>query len=178
MKNLKLTVLSLAFIAFAASCSKKDHYTENSVSNVSNTTSAKVSADSTGWQSVSQWQLIKQDNNSVYYFNIADKKFTSEVASDGLVLVFKKNAGSMVALPSEETIGNVSSYWYHQVTVGNLLILSDVHNSTNEPGAENYFKYVVITPDQLKSLETQGYTRSSLMNLTFDQAKKLFGFND
>lgn len=174
MKNIKPSVLGLVLIVAIASCSKKDVYSDSANQDSSiQSSSVAVPADTTSWHSAAQWETAKQDNHSVSYFNIADAKITSEVASEGLVLVYKKKGGTTVAIPYEEKNGNESTYWYHQVTEGNLLILSDSNGKTSQPSADNSFKYIVITPDQLKSLETQGHSKSNLMDMTYEQANQL-----
>lgn len=178
MKSIKLSVLGMALIVVIASCSKKDAYSDETISQDSSIkSSAAAAVDNNSWHTTAQWESAKQDNYSVYYFNIADAKITSDVASDGLVLVYKKQGGTSVAMPYEEKSGDNSVYWYHQVTDGNLLILSDSYNKASQPGADASFKYLIVTPDQLKSLDAQGHSRSNLMDMTYEQASKLLSSN-
>jgi hypothetical protein len=173
MKNKKISVLGLALVVVFASCSKKDVYDENTNEVAAQASSTAVQASNAGWQAASQWESAKQDNLAVYYFNIEDAKITPEVASDGLVLVYKKKGGASVAMPYEEKNGSDSVYWYHQVTDGNLLILSDTYGSAVQPTSDNQFSYLVINPDQLKSLEAKGHSRSDLMDMTYEQASQI-----
>lgn len=174
MKNLKLPLIGLTLVIAIASCKKNDYQVDQPVQTESAAPAAKTdSVDNIGWQSSSNWEASKQENFSVYYFNIDDAKITSDVAENGLVLVYKKNGSAVASLPSEEKNNNSSNYWYHQVTEGNLLILCDAYGAALQPGTNNSFKYFILTPDQLKDLEAKGHSSADLMNLTYAEAKAL-----
>src|SRR2546423_11644502 len=134
MKNLKLPLIGLTLILAVASCKKNDFQEEaQPVQTESATSEVKTnsSVDNIGWQSSAKWEASKQENFSVYYFTIDDAKITSDVAENGLVLVYKKYGSAVASLPSEEKGNNSSNYWYHQVTEGNLLILCDAYGTAS-----------------------------------------------
>jgi hypothetical protein len=180
MKNLKLPLIGLTLILAVASCKKNDLQEESQPVQTESAASAVItdSVDNIGWQSSANWEASKQENFSVYYFTIDDAKITSDVAENGLVLVYKKNGSAVASLPSEEKGNNSSNYWYHQVTEGNLLILCDAYGAASQPGTNNSFKYFILTPDQLKNLESKGHSSADLMNLTYAEAKGLLNQNN
>jgi hypothetical protein len=173
LKNIKPSVLGLAITLIVASCSKKDVYNETADQSSTVTSAESVNANIPDWHSASQWDSVKQDKHAVFYFSMADSRITSDVVTDGLVLVYKKNNSTTVTLPFKEVSGNTATNWYHQVTEGNVLIFSDNSNDSNQPGAGNSFSLIVIAPDQLKSLASNGHTPSSLMDMTYEQVSKL-----
>jgi hypothetical protein len=172
MKNVKFSILGLSLLLLAASC-KKDDFQESA-------STATTQASDAGWQTAANWETVNQQTFSVQYFTIDDENITDDVADNGLVLVFKKNAGAINALPFEEANTgtakaeeSTANYWYHQVTKGSLLVSCDVNNASATPNTANSFKYIIITPEKLQSLETDGYTAEKLMNLSYADAKAL-----
>jgi hypothetical protein len=181
MKNPKLPISLLLLIVLGASCKKSDFQDDKASSSLATTNTVAVAnpaVDSIGWNSSAKWDVAKQDNYSVYYFNIKDDKITDNVAENGLVLVYKKNGSSVSALPVEEKgTGSSSMYWYHQITEGNIMITVDAYGTSTEPASANTFKYFVITPEQLKSLEAKSYNAASLMNLSYNEVKSVLASN-
>jgi hypothetical protein len=181
MKNPKLPISLLLLIVLGASCKKSDYLNDKASSSLASETSvvaASPAVDSIGWNPSANWEVAKQDDYSVYYFNIKDDKITNDVAENGLVLVYKKNGSSVSALPVEEKASGANSlYWYHQITEGNLMITVDAYGTSTEPASANTFKYFVITPEQLKSLEAKKYTAASLMDLSYNEVKTILESN-
>jgi hypothetical protein len=180
MKNFKLPILSLSVALVVASC-QKDDFREDAATDLTTTTATALNAsDTIGWKSTTQWDVADQETFSVRYFTIEDPAITADVADNGLVLLFKRNGAAINALPFEEgaATGEEESasdnYWYHQVTEGSLLISCDVFGNKAVPGAANSFKYFVITPEKLQSLETDGYNAEKLMGLSYTEAATLF----
>jgi hypothetical protein len=176
MKNVKFSILGLSLILLAASC-KKDDFQE---SNETATETTATQTSDAGWQTAANWETVNQETFSVQYFTIADENITDEVADNGLVLVFKKNAGAINALPFEEANAgtakaeeSTANYWYHQVTKGSLLVSCDVNNTSATPNTANSFKHIIITPEKLEALQSDGYTTEKLMNLSYADAKAL-----
>lgn len=180
MKNVKLPVLGLSLVLLMASCKKND-YKEASATDAT-TATASSEADSLGWKTSSTWENADQGSFSVHYFTIQDSAITSDVADNGMVLVFKKNGTAVNALPFEEATSVAqtatekttnANYWYHQVSTGSLLISCDLYKAAATPDNANSFKYFVLTPEKLQSLETSGYTAEKLMNLSYSAAASL-----
>ena len=177
MKNSKLPLITLSLVLFFASCKKED--TKQSAESTA-TATALSAADTTGWASISQWQKADQGTFSIHYFTIQDSSITSDVADNGLVLVFKKNGSNINSLPFEET-ANASTttqetnpnYWYHQVSEGSLLISYDVYKAAATADVANTFKYFVLTPEKLQTLQSSGYTTEKLMNLGYAEVANL-----
>lgn len=182
MKNVKLPLLCLSMVLLVASC-KKDDFKENALTDVAISAAIEMDeADSIGWKTSGSWETADQETFSVRYFSIEDANITEDVTDNGLVLLFKKNGKSVNAMPFEENEGAVAeegiskaNYWYHQVTEGSLLISCDVYESAKAPGAENSFKYFIVTPEKLKNLEADGHTTEELMGLGYKEALALLG---
>lgn len=177
MKNVKLPILGLSLVLLVASC-KKDDFKEAGTD--ATTTEQLSGTDTTGWHSSSQWETADQESFSVRYFTIEDANITADVADNGLVLLYKKNGTAINTLPFEEgaaaaedaEVKTNANYWYHQVTEGSLLISCDVYGSQT-PDAANSFKYFIITPEKLQSLQEDGHTTEELMNLSYADAASL-----
>ena len=181
MLNYKSSILAVSLAFVMASCSKID-FEEEAVSEVA--VHSEIAANAVGWQSSFVWETVGQDELSVHYVTIEDDGITTDVADDGLVLLFKRNGASVSSLPIEEGAGAqesateesaapLSKYWYHQVSAGNLLITCDDYAKSGTPEGANSFKYFIITPEKLQSLSTEGYTAESLMALDYDAAAAL-----
>jgi hypothetical protein len=182
MKNVKFSILGLSLLLLTASCKKEDFQETNQ-------TDAETVATETaqaGWQSATNWETVNQQTLSVQYFTINDDNITDEVADKGLVLVFKKNENAINALPFEEANAGTAkaeeaganeksnaNYWYHQVAKGSLLVSCDLYTASATPNTANSFKYFIITPEKLQSLEKDGYTTDKLMNLSYADAASL-----
>ena len=178
MKNVKFPILALSLVLLTTSCQKND-FSEEPATEVAPTT-ALTDADAAGWQTSTTWEVADQETFSVQYFTIEDAAITSEVADNGLVLLYKKSGQAVNALPFEESASTstegtesaAANYWYHQVTEGSLLISRDVYGKET-PDVASAFKYFVITPDKLQALEADGYTTETLMNLKYADAAAL-----
>lgn len=181
MKNMKLPILGLSLVLLVASC-KKDDLKEDSAQDATTTSVADTKVASQSWKTITQWEKADQGTFSVHYFTIADSSITADVADNGLVLVFKKDGSSIHSLPFEETKASSkesdnttasANYWYHQVSDGNLLVSYDIYNTPATPETASSFQYFVITPDQLNTLQSNGYTTEKLMGLSYADAANL-----
>jgi len=166
-------------VLLVASC-KKDDFKETSATDAATSGAlASNEADTVGWKTASQWTKADQGAFSIHYFTIQDSTITSDIADNGLVLVYKKSGTSVNALPFEETASSSqgtsaenknANYWYHQVTAGNLLISCDVYKAATTSETANSFRYFIITPEKLQTLATSGYTIDKLMSLGYADA--------
>lgn len=162
-------ILSIITILTVVSCQKTDFNNEADV------TAAAANTDTIGWKQASQWKTSDQETFAVHYVAIEDAQITSDVADNGLVLLFKKNGAAINGLPLEENAAenNPSKYWYHQVSAGSLLISCDAYDNSGTPDVANTFKYFVVTPEKLRSLEENGYPTEKLMGLRYEEAAAL-----
>jgi hypothetical protein len=184
MKIMKWPILGLSIVLVATSCNKED-FKEEAAADLTTSSARLNQADTIGWKSSAKWETADQQTFSVRYFTIEDPAITTDVADNGLVLLFKRSGSAINALPFEEgqasentaddAENNTSNYWYHQVAEGSLLISCDVYSKATTPDNANSFKYFVITPEKLQSLETDGYTTEKLMNLDYTEAAALLG---
>jgi len=84
MNKHKLMVLGMSAVLFASSCKKNDLQTS-----VAQASAAKA-VQSSEWKSISNWSTQSQENYKVYSSNVQDSAISSAVASQGLVLAYKK----------------------------------------------------------------------------------------
>ena len=133
----------------------------------------KTSSSASEWKSLTDWSSQSEENYTVYTTTIEDKTITSDIASQGLVLAYKKTSGSTVALPCDEKGSNGSYFWYYQISDGNIVFSADAYGKTNKPGRDQGFAYYIISPDKLNDLQTKGYSKAQLMKLTYEEASKL-----
>jgi hypothetical protein len=170
MKNLK-PLVPVAIMLLTFSCKKNDFREESSeVQQTSNEVSEAPLTVAETWQSPSNWEQSKQKKYTVFYTKITDEAITADVVSKGLVLAYQKNGEAIQSLPYEDK--KSSSYWYHQISEGSILILCDSYG-TYSPASGNSFTYLVITPDELKTLQANGHSVGDLMSLSYDQVKSL-----
>ena len=162
MKLFKIA-FSILCIALLASCKKEDV--------AANTSANKASASVSGtaqWRSLN-WTNSKDDSITTYSSKISDSSINENIASTGLVLVFKKNNSTVESLPAQDK--DLNTYWYYQVANGAVTINGDSKSDQNMSGQS--FSYFVITFEKLSALEAQGKTKGDLLQLTYDEAVAL-----
>jgi len=167
MNKHKLMVLGLSVVLFASSCKKNDM--ESTVAQ----SSAASAVKSSDWKSISKWSTQSQENYTVYSSNLQDSTISSSVASQGLVLAYKKNGTTISALPYEEKAGTGSYFWYYQVSQGGISIMVDAYGGATTPASSLGFKYFVISADKLNQLESAGHSKAELMKSSYDEASAL-----
>ena len=160
-------VLGLSAVLFASSCKKND--TESTVAQASAASAVKSSE----WKPISNWSAQAQENYTVFSSNLQDSTISSSVASQGLVLAYKKNGTAVSALPYEEKAGSGSYFWYYQVAQGGISIMADAYGGAKAPASGLGFKYFVLSADKLSQLESQGKSKAELMKLSYDEASAL-----
>ena len=160
MKNYKPLLLGFIIVSFIASCKKED-VRQTNLQNASESISK-----GSQWTSLSDWSNLKTQNSTTYFSTFSDSTITADVASTGLVLIFKKNENDIQSLPFQEKDGK--AYWYYQVSKNKIRINSD--NSNGESLNRQSFSYFVITPEKLSVLEANGKTKSDLLQLSYEQA--------
>jgi hypothetical protein len=160
MKNYKPLLLAFIVVSVIASCKKED-VRQTTLQNVSESISK-----GSQWTSLSDWSNLKTENSTTYFSTFSDSSITPDVASTGLVLIFKKIENNIQSLPFQEK--DSKTYWYYQVSKGKIRINSD--NSNGENLNRQSFSYFVITPEKLSVLEANGKTKSDLLQLSYEQA--------
>jgi hypothetical protein len=176
MKNLKAPLIAIAFILSLASCKKNDvkPNTENATPNTTQNVQSVLNVQSLSWKSADDWKVANQQSFKVFYTSLSDTSITSDVVSSGMVLVYKKSLdGTISRLPFEEKVaGQVSNYWYYQVSEGKVLISCDNYTNSSSVSKDN-FQVVVVNKEQINSLTNKGYENSKLMELDYNQVSGL-----
>ncbi len=173
MKKTQAPFLALFILLFAAGCRKEmsDINTqETPESDVISVQSKTTGIAESGWTENSDWNMVEQPSHNVYFTNIATDAITAAAADKGMVRVFKAGAnGESVSLPFEETKGSQKLYWYYQVTEGNIMIAVDVYGSKSNPATSSQFKHIVMNQEAVSTFESNGTSRSDLMELSADE---------
>jgi hypothetical protein len=172
MNKHKLPVLGFSLLLLIASCKKNDVQHENTLGNSPVAAAMAASAKASDWKTLSSWASAKGDKFTTYSSKVSDSSITSSVTSRGLVLAFVKNGSTINALPFQQK-GTNDSYYYYQVSNGTITLSCDNYSGTANVSSEA-FKYFVFTPEKLKDLESQGYTKIKLMQLAYEDVAALF----
>ncbi|HJW15818.1 MAG TPA: hypothetical protein VJ499_01780 [Flavisolibacter sp.] len=172
MNKHKLPVLGLSLILLITSCKKNDVQHENTLGNSPVAAAMAASAKASDWKTLSSWASAKGDKFTTYTSKITDSSITSSVTSRGMVLAFVKDGSTINALPFQKK-GTNDSYYYYQVSNGSISLSCDNYSGTANLSSE-VFKYFVFTPEKLKDLESQGYTKIKLMQLAYEDVAALF----
>jgi hypothetical protein len=171
MKGMKFLALAIGVLTIV-SCRKESMQqeavnTEVPAADVSTTTSsARLSA----WQQVNSWSAAKQ-SGSVYTGRIDDVAITTEITNTGMVLLFSKNGATTQSLPFKQ---DDNTYWSYQVEEGSVIVNADAGVSKTTMDNNRQFQYIVLSKEQLDALEAKGYSRSSLINISYQSASTLF----
>jgi hypothetical protein len=128
---------------------------------------------SSGMKTVSSWSSEKMDKYTEFSSTVEDKNITSDIVSKGLVLAFKKSSNSVVSLPASEKSGLSAYSWYYQVAEGSIVFSADAYGLAKEPASNQSFDYFVVSEEKIKDLESKGYSKDQLMNLSYSDAASL-----
>ena len=80
---------------------------------------------------------------------------------------------SSQALPFEETNGSQKTYWYYEVSDGNIMLMADVYGDRMNPFTNSSFKYIVIGDEEMQDIQNKGITKKDLKRLSYDDLNKL-----
>ena len=163
MKNNFLALMLMGLVAFA-SCKKTDVPTtqdEVETPAITAVSGVKLSA----WQQPATWNA-NASNGSVEA-SLSDNAISSEVVNEGMVLVYAQKGNDRSAMPFQAN----NASWFYQVSEGSIAIYG---NGAAGSEKEMSFSYVVLSKEQVATLESNGTSKSDLLNLSFEQAKQLF----
>ena len=124
-------------------------------------------------KTVSNWPSEKMDKYTEFSSTIEDKNITSDVVSKGLVLAFKKSSNSVINLPASEKSGLSAYTWYYQVAEGSIVFSADAYGLAKAPNSNQSFDYFILSEEKIKDLESKGYSKDQLMNLSYSDAAAL-----
>ncbi len=170
MNKHKLPVLGFSLLLLITSCKKNDVQHEDTMTN-STAIAAPAITKASEWKSFSNWTSSKEEKFTSHSSKVTDSSITNAVATSGLVLAFSKAGNTIQALPFQEKGAN-DSYWYYQISKDAITLSCDNYNGT-APVNTTEFKYFVFTPEQLKNLETKGYSKLQLLQLTYEEVAAL-----
>ena len=135
----------------------------------------QIKNSETEWSAPVQIEKAERSNHTVFYTNIKAPDITAESA-DEFVRIFKKdNSGriSSHALPVEETNGSQKTYWYYEISEGNIMISADVYGDRINPFTNSSFKYIVIDDSDVQNIQSKGINKKDLKKLSYDDLNKL-----
>ena len=164
MKHYKLPLATIAFSLAIAGCRKADL----SLSSAASATAATGSSTmrSGNWNTISDWQTSQTGSTTVLYSIIRDSSINSDVFSSGMILVYKKDGLKTQVLPFEEAraAGNID--WRYQVSEKTIQITAEGNGLNSiENGS---FLYLIVSGDQLRLLETKGYTHDNILRQSYN----------
>lgn len=148
----KILFLSLILIVAIASCKKED----NKMDSAQTAQNAVIASD---WKTV-EWNA----SDSVYEGVLPDEKISSDIVSNGLILVYAKSNTNQL-LPAK--IGN--SNLFYQVENGSVKINA---NNTS-PDKALQFSYIIFSKEQLNTLTQKGVTTPELIKMNYEQVKQI-----
>ncbi|MGZ5286589.1 MAG: hypothetical protein ACXWB9_05355 [Flavisolibacter sp.] len=163
MKNNFLVFMLMGLVAFS-SCKKTEVATpQDEFENPATTTTGDVKLSA--WQQPATWN--SNTSNGSVEASLSDNAISAEVVNEGMVLVYAQQGNDRSAMPFQAN----NASWFYQVSEGNIAIYGN-----GAAGSENEmsFSYVVLSKDQVSTLESNGTSKSDLLNLSFEQAKQLF----
>ena len=165
MKNVRFPLFGLALVLLIASCKKQDVKSPAASNALQSSSTTKASQ----WNSLTNWSSLTADSSTTFYTKMSDSLVTSDIVSNGLVLVYKKSGNDIESLPFQDKSNKV--YWYYQVSKGSIRISGNNASSQNVNGQS--FSYFIITPEKISALQSNGKTKLDLMQLSYDQAAAL-----
>ena len=136
------------------------------------TAAAVPAAPAPEWKTITSWTSNKAEKFTTYAASTSDSSITDAVTSKGLVLAFVKNGDKISALPFQEKGAN-DAYWYYQVSTGTITFSLDSYKGSQNLDAAG-FKYFSFSPEQLKDLESKGYSKIKLMQLSYEEVAALY----
>ena len=169
MNKKKLLVWAFGAAMMVTACRKNDVLNNTASAPAAAATSADTTTASS-WKAFSNWSAEPQEKYTVYTNTIDASSISAAVASKGLVLVYKKSGSNIIALPGEEKGSTGSYFWYYQVSQGKLSITADAYDHAPAPGAEQNFRYFILSAEKLDELQGKGYSKAELMTLTYENA--------
>lgn len=149
----KILFLSLILIVAISSCKKED----NKMESAQTAENAVIVSD---WKTV-EWNA----SDSIYEGALPDEKISSDIVSNGLILVYAKSNNTNQLLPAK--IGN--SNLFYQVENGSVKINA---NNTS-PNEALQFSYIVFSKEQLNTLAQKGITTLELIKMNYEQVKQI-----
>jgi len=155
---MKIQIIGLVLLFALFSCKKND--IENNQVQTAEIENAKTTQAS-GWTTIQNWSGSGSSFQSV----IADKNITSDIASQGLVLLFVKANNSTQMLPVKI---DQTNFYYH-VENGSISITA----SGESVNKSFEYTYVVFSKDQLQKLEEKGFSKSQLVKMDYEPLKQL-----
>ena len=156
-------ILGLALVSIFTACRKNDLPANEAPEPQPLVAEVKATNN---WKSVSSWSSNTADNSTSFSSRIEDSSLSSEVVSNGLVLVYMKKGENAVSLPFTEEGTKLN--WHYQVS-NNVLQINGDASGTTEVSNEQ-ISYFVISPEKIKTLEAEGTSKLDLMSFTYEKA--------
>lgn len=174
MKSL-YKIAGLLTLCVIASC-RKDQLDQTSSTAIS--TSTPIEQKSTVHSSEitpASWTAVNQPSHSVFHTQIDANNLNADVDKSVIRIarIDPSGTASTKELPFEETRGSQKSYWYYEVMDGSIMVSVDVYGSRDNPAAKSSFKYVALDNKAVQTMEAKGFTRNSLMKMSYDNLDKL-----
>ena len=167
-------ITGVLLLCAIVSC-KKDQLESNSLkeSHLNSNTTEQIQNED--WSAPVEVQKADRSSHTVFYTNIKAQDINTENPG-GLIRIYKKDYKGNInprALPYEETNGSQKTYWYYEVSDGNIMIYADVYGDRTNPFTNNSFKYIVIDDADLQQMQNKGINKKDLRRLSYEDLTKL-----
>lgn len=116
----------------------------------------------TAWTGLTNWNARQTGQETVNSGNITDAAISADVLSNGIVLVYAKQQNQVNQLPFRSGQLSVS----YSVMPGAISIVVEGNGSTIQG---ILLSYIILSGEQLASLEAKQFSRAGLLNLSYDE---------
>jgi hypothetical protein len=175
MKGL-IKVTGVLILCAIVSCKKDQLETTPTDPQLETITDKQLQNSQADWSAPSQVEKAERANHTVFYTNIKAPEITAETGNEGMIRIYKKDELGRIsshALPLEETNGAQKTYWYYEISEGNIMVSADVYGGRSNPFTNSSFKYIVMDDMDMQKLQSKGITRKELKRLSYDELNRL-----
>src|SRR5688572_26168962 len=168
-----IKITGVLLLCVIVSCKKEQLESTSLQESQDNITRTQI--QNSDWSTPMHVEKADRSTHTVYYTNLKAPDLSSAI-SDGLIRIYKKdNKGNISsrALPFEETNGSQKTYWYYEVSDGNIMVSADVYGERTNPFINNSFKYIVIDEADIQHMQTKGINKKELKRLSYEDLNEL-----
>jgi len=165
MKSITILALGIGVLTLV-SCRKEAVQPSAETTEQSAAQNQSKTVSVSAWQPIGNWSRNSGEQGGASSGTINDGAISSEVAGEGLILVFMKQGNTTQSLPYLQ--GDI--YWNYQVEAGSIVVNATSASSKGSISQDQPFQYIILTKEKLEELEGQGQSKSGLMDLSYDQA--------
>ena len=167
-------ITGVMLLCAIVSC-KKDQLESPSLEESTLNTHTSSQIQHPDWTVPVQIEKAERSTHTVFYTTLKAPDIHSSI-SDGSIRIYKKDHKGNISsrsLPFEETIGSQKTYWYYEVSDGNIMVSADVYGDRMNPFTNSSFKYIVIDDSEMQQMQIKGINKKDLKMLSYEDLAKL-----